>query len=115
MNSHFKPGDEVICIRSRFGVHTGKRFTVAAVCPRGVLPDGFSIAIAPSDHELIQLDQVPWHQGIRNGKWFWGYTATAFRKVQRNDRLTIEAFSVIKGGGFEEPKRTTPAKRERVS
>lgn len=48
--------------------------------------------------------------------WDCLFDADDFRKVQkRNDRLTIEAFSVIKDGGFEEPNRRAPAKkRERA-
>lgn len=105
-----KPGDEVVCVRSKFGVNTGKTFTIAAVCPVGETPDGFSIPIAPSGTDLVQLNEMAWHQGVRRGCWFWGYDATAFRKVQRRDLTAWLATEKT----IEEPKRAPAKKRERV-
>lgn len=81
----FKPGDEVVCIKSRFGVSSGRHFTVAAVLPAGVEPQGFYVRCQPSAIDLIQTEEMGWHQGMRNGRWFWGWDASCFRKVQRRD------------------------------
>ena len=104
----FKPGDEVVCVdakprdnRSRLFVKEGETYTVRPCGRRGC--NGVLVNEAPAP--------------IMAGMISACYHPRRFRKVQkRNDRLTIEAFSVIKDGGFEEPKRTAPAKkRERAS
>lgn len=106
----FRVGDEVVCVDASpcaatgrvSGLAHGGRYTVAALCGgTGGLGVLLIEAVAPAT--------VLWGPD-------YGFRASRFRKVQkRNDRLTIEAFSVIKDGGFEEPKRRAPAKkRERA-
>lgn len=97
----FKPGDEVECVRSRFGISEGKIFTVAAICYPGDQPVGFDCPIVPAVAASIQLNELPWQQGIRNGCWFWGYSASAFRKVQRRNLTEWLAQEAT----FNEPKR----------
>lgn len=113
----FKPGDEVVCIKDFSGyavkhpaaigtVVTGHAYTVSMVVA-ATYPDG-----QPSGRIGITLVET----GFKTTDGRLGlYNPSRFRKVQkRNDRLTIEAFSTIKDGGFEEPRRAPAKKRERV-
>jgi len=88
----FKPGDEVVCVddEGTSVVIKGQRYVVVDAYRHFIALAGVYGTFAP------------------------GMYARRFRKVQkRNDRLTIEALSVIKDG-FEEPKRAPAKKREKV-
>lgn len=101
----FKVGDEVVCVNNTNRPNAiwfpgckpqlNTKYTVT-----GLLIDPWGDPAVT----LAELDNAD-----------TGYAAWRFRKVQkRNDRLTIEAFMTVPGG-FEDPKRTTPAKkRERT-
>lgn len=102
----FKPGDEVVCVRTcanppvltvKDQIYVVER---AFVCERGV-PRLF----------LAGLDN-----GDKYGpKEWWGFNPDRFRKVQRRKTdLSIEAFLTIKPGQFEEPKRAPAKRRERA-
>lgn len=107
------PGDLVVCVKNdgwdwayfQMPVPViGATYTVLQVFPDMPTAERPDIPLGPA----LTLVELPSVHGT--------YPAEAFRKIPpRNDRLTVEAFSVIKDGGFEEPKRTAPAKRERVS
>lgn len=111
-----KPGDEVVCITNiaPWGdffeeLSVGATYTVRKVQSFDEYENG---TISEND-PVVWLNEVSWDCFLGPG----GYDPAHFRKVQRRKTdLTIEAFSVIKDGGFEEPKRTpSPAKkRERV-
>lgn len=100
----FKPGDEVIFVGGE-GDRTGAPplgwigrvvEVVGAIDPEWPLVIGFT------------LDNWPLPPGGAHNSDHW-------RKVQRkNTDLSIEAFLTIKPG-FEEPRRVSEPKRERVS
>lgn len=88
MTCDFKPGDEVVCIRSQHG-REGMVFTVAAV-----KNPGDPVAIGPLETRVqasaIQLHELPWSEelentGFREFTIVWGYDASCFRKMQRRD------------------------------
>lgn len=113
----FRVGDEVVCVDDSkatspvYGLGAtywnppvrGATYTIAGL---GVAWDGASPVV-------YLAEQANPHRDTGEEQGYW---AARFRKVERrNDRLSIEAFSVIKDGGFEEPRRKAPAKkRERV-
>lgn len=102
----FKPGDEVVCVSDdlQWGFYpcplvAGQVYTVLGVA-----------SIRATDGASFSVDVgVP--SMATGGLW----RPSRFRKVQRkNPRLSIEAFMTVPGG-FEEPRRKTPAKkRERA-
>lgn len=100
----FKPGDEVVCIRSEHG-REGMTFTVAAyVQEKSVIPsDHFSGLVATKNY--VQLNELPWVDKLwmkGNRKTLtWGYDAASFRKVQRRDLSAWLKTATT----FEEPKR----------
>jgi hypothetical protein len=103
----FKPGDEVVCVigAPAHGLTQDAIYTVESVGP-AERSDG---SVGPVTVFLVETGWECW-----KGKG--GYGPHRFRKAQkRNDRLTIEAFSVIKDGGFEEPRREPVKTPERVS
>ena len=102
MSCDFKPGDEVVCVDSNF-----EDFGLCCGTPDPVVGDNYIVADVFADDEGVWVCLIGF-DGL-------DFLAVNFRKVQkRNDRLTIEAFSVIKDGGFEEPKRAPAKKRERA-
>ncbi len=112
MGCDFKPGDEVVCVRMDCRpAMIGGTFTIARVHPPGVaIPDSTGRLFRTPGWTVWLVEE---HYGPTPS--CVGFIPDRFRKVQkRNDRLTIEAFSVIKDGGFEEPKRAPAKKRERV-
>lgn len=103
--SDLKPGDEVAYVGLPAGtvrrpdhvkghrLSQGQTHTILHVAPW-----------KDSDLFAVILEDFP-------SVWF---DARCFRKVQkRNDRLTVEAFSVIKDGEPEEPKRVPEKTKEK--
>lgn len=100
----FKPGDEVTMIRP---------IKWADAASNAQSNDGpvFGEAYTVTRVELVGADVFIDFTAFGNH----GFLASCFRRVApRRDRLTIEAFSVIKDGGFEEPKRAPTKKPEPV-
>jgi len=104
----FKPGDEVVCVdasleSSPVGFNwanplaLGETYTIAG------------LGIDRRAHIVVAFLAGHPNTGPVTGADF-GFMASRFRKVEReNDSLSIEAFLTIKPG-FEEPKRA-PAKK----
>lgn len=109
----FKPGDEVVCVKSRTGeLIVGRSYVISTVGPP--VPNQ-----SWEKHPSVRLANGPDFYGeVRQrpdgSRYRWvGWCATCFRKVQRKKTdLSIEAFSVIKPG-FEEPKRAPAPARKR--
>lgn len=118
----FKPGDEVVVVRSNHG-REGMRCTVLAVCRQGEVPpvlrgalQGRRLAPLHPSPGLVQVEEVEWMEGLsEEGKWQWGYSAECFRKVQRRKtNLSIESFLTIKPDQFEEPRKTPEKTKEKA-
>lgn len=106
----FKPGDEVVCVNDAYDWGSLKRPKVGQVYMISDVLDQLPTRGRPDIPPAcgVYLCELP-----TNSKA--AYPAVCFRKVQkRNHCLTIQAFSVIKDGGFEEPKRAPSKKRERT-
>lgn len=88
MSCDFKPGDEVVCIRSEHG-REGMIFTVAAVKNPGDVSKVGPLSTTVEE-PAIQLHELPWVEELeftrsRTIALVWGYAADCFRKVQRRD------------------------------
>jgi len=105
MSCDFKPGDEVEKYRE-IGDELGIRAQEWSL-PVGTRAVVQSVEVSSRGNVGLCL------VGHKNG--VCGHYAANWRKAaKRNDRLTIEAFSVIKDGQYEEPKRAPAKKREKV-
>ena len=76
----FKVGDEVVCIKSRYG-RVGMVFTVAAILKEGSSPPDACGVLTGGD--AVQLNELPWVNDSHKGTW--GYPVECFRKVQKRD------------------------------
>lgn len=108
----FSPGDEIVCVED--GKETfdfvGCGLTPPVVGERYVVAENLGMGEQEITGRRYQaIDLVGMVHPV------YAYAAYLFRKAaKRKDSLTIEAFSVIKDGQYEEPKRAPAKKREKA-
>lgn len=110
----FKPGDEVVCVRSDHG-REGMTFIVEAICPRGEIPAEIVELCRgrynplPGEVHLVRVAGLTPKPRVDpvTGTWGWGHDASRFRKVQHRD---LSAWLKTSVGNTDKLDKRAPAK-----